>query len=173
MCNVPRRAWWRLTNTTALMYAQAVGVQDELYYADRSTNRVVALSGIFTASSSNKNDANGTAVTPLLEYRALTRGTGLTSWGDGRLSFYMADAASDNPTMGITVKTGVRAATSSTPSESPLAENTDEDRKRFTVAKDAQAVTIKLQQSNASSATEVYALEVEGRPHSPVEDGVA
>ena len=49
--------------------------------------------------------------------------------------------------------------------ESPLAETTSSQRKRFTLAKDAQAVNIKLAQTNASSKTEVYLLEVDQRPY--------
>jgi hypothetical protein len=64
MCNVSRRAWWRVTNVKATMFSQAVGAAEELYYADRSTNRVATISGFFSPTSSNKNDANGTAVTP-------------------------------------------------------------------------------------------------------------
>jgi hypothetical protein len=161
MCNVPRRAWWRLTNMKPLMFSQAVGASEELYYADRSTNRIVQMSGIFNPASGNKNDANGTAVTPAVEYRAIGDGTGIKNFGFGRVTYTMTDAASDNPTMAVTVKTGVDADTSSTPSESPLVETTLKTRKRFSVFKDAQSVTIRLVQSNASAKTEINALEVE------------
>lgn len=165
MCNVPRRAWWRLTNVRSMMFSQAVGVQDELYYADRATNRVTKMAGIFTPTSANKNDANGTAVTPSLELRALGEGTGLKSYGFGRVNYDMRDSASDNPTLAITVKTGVEASTSSTPAESPLAKTTNSDntRKRFTISKETQAITIVLQQANASSKTDIYGVEVESR----------
>jgi hypothetical protein len=161
MCNVPRRAWWRLTNVKPLMFSQAVAASEELYYADRSTNRLVALSGIFSPASGNKNDANGTAVTPTLEWRAIGDGTGIKNFGFGRVTYTMTDAASDNPTLALTVKTGADADTSTTPAESPLAETTLKARKRFTVFKDAQAVTVKVAQTNASAKTEINALEVE------------
>jgi hypothetical protein len=54
MCYVPNRAWWRLTNMRGLMFASAVGAQEELYYADRSTNRIVKLSGIFTPARATR-----------------------------------------------------------------------------------------------------------------------
>jgi hypothetical protein len=164
MCNVPRRAWWRVTNIKALMYAQAVGVQSELYYADRATNRVTKVSGIFSPSSSNKNDADGTAVTPSMELKLIGSGPGLKHFGFGRLSYDMRDAATDNPTLAVTVAPGLEATTYTAVSESPFAENTDNERKRFTVAKVSQAVNVKLVQANASSKTELYALEVEQRP---------
>lgn len=171
MCNVPRRAWWRLTNVKGLMYAQGVGAQSELYYADRATNRVTAMSGIFSPGSSNKNDADGTAVAPLLELRMLGHGPGLKHFGHGQLSYDLRDAASDSPTLAVEVAPGLEAATYAAVDESPLAETSAVDRKRFTVAKVSQGVSVKLTQTGASSQTELYALEVEQRPLPQVAGG--
>jgi hypothetical protein len=173
MCNIPTRAWWRLTNMSPTMFSSQTTAQEELYYSDRSSARVLKLSGLFSPSSSNKNDADGTAVTPMLETRSVGPGTGIKSFSFSRVSYYMSDAASDNPTMALTVKTGIRASSSNTPSESPLLETTDVDRKRFTVAKDAQAVAVKLQQSNASANTEIYGIEIEYRGYPLTSDGVS
>lgn len=172
MCNVPKRAWWRNTNMAAAMYASAADANDELYYADRSTNRVVQMSGIFAPAASNKNDANGTAVAPSIEFRAIGDSTSVKSFGFGRVTYTMTDAASDNPTMAVTVKTGVDADTSSTPTGSPLPETTIKSRARFTIGKNAQAVTIALAQTGASAVTEINALEVEQRSHPLSQEGV-
>ena len=163
MCNVPRRAWWRLTNIKAKMYAQGVGAQDELYYADQGAPRVVKMSGVFMPSASNKNDADGTAVAPMLETRARGGGPGLKSFGDGHLSYDMRDAASDNPTLAVTFAKGLEATTYTAAAESPLAETTDLTRTRFSTGVDSQALSVKFTQSNASSKTEIYALEVDER----------
>lgn len=163
MCNVARPAWWRLTNVKGMMWSPALGAADELYYADRATNRIVAISGMFSPAAGNKNDADGTAVTPLLEGRLRGEGIGLKAFGFGRLNYDMRDAATDAPTMAVSVATGVEATTFAAVSESPLAATTDETRKRFTVAKTSQGVTIRLQQTHASSKTEIYAVEVETR----------
>jgi hypothetical protein len=69
------------------------------------------MSGLFTPTASNKNDADGTAVTPLLEYRLFGQGTGLKAYGFGRLTYDMRDAASDNPTLAVTAAPGVEATT--------------------------------------------------------------
>lgn len=172
MCNVRTRAWWRLTNISAMAWATSVD-GNELYYADGSTNRVVAMSGIFSPAAGNKADADGDAVQPSIEFRPMGNGTGIKAYGFGRLNYDMRDAASDNPSLAIAVKTGVEADTSSTPAESPLLETTTMARKRFTVAKDAQSVTIALTQTGASSKTELYALEVEQHAHPIGKDGVS
>lgn len=172
MCNVARRSWWRLTNMNAMGYTIALD-GNECYYADGSTNRVVALSGIFSPAAGNKNDANGTAVTPTIEFAPVGGGSGVKSYGFGRLDFDMRDSATDNPTMAVTVKSGIEADTSTTPAESPLVETTTLARPRFSVCREAQAVTIALAQTNASSKTEIYAVEVEQRPQSLVGDGVS
>lgn len=173
MCNVPRRAWWRLTNIKANMYAQAVGADENLYYADRSAARIVSLAGIFNPSASNKNDADGTAVTPSIEFRAIGDGTGIKNFGFGRLTYTMVDAATDNPSLAVTVKSGVDADTSSTPAESPLGETTKKTRKRFSVFKDAQSVTVELVQTGASAKTEINALEVDQTLFPLSADGVS
>jgi len=171
MCDVSRRAWWRLSNIKAMCYATSVD-GNELYYGNADTNRVTAMSGIFSPTSSNKNDADGTAVTPSIEFAPVGRGSAVKSYGFGRLTYDMRDSSSDNPTLAVAVKTGIEADASATPSESPLAETSTADRKRFSIAKDSQAVTISLTQSNASSKTEIYALEADVRSHPISKDGV-
>jgi hypothetical protein len=163
MCNVARRSWWPVTNMKAAMFAQAVGAQEELYYADLAAPRVTKLSGIFSPAAGNKNDADGTAVAPMLETRMLGHGPGLKHFGFGRLSYDMRDAASDNPTLAVSVAPGVEATTFTAVEESPLGETTDEERKRFKIAKQSQGVSVRFQQANASSKTEIYAMEYEER----------
>lgn len=171
MCNVPRRAWWRLSNINACYMTQSVGADDELYYADRVDPRVVKISGIFSPSSSNKNDANGTAVEPVADLRLNGTGPGLKHFGFGRLTFDMRDSASDNPQLAVSVAAGIEATTFAAAPESPLSETTDADRQRVTIGKVSQGVNIRLDQTNASSKTEVYALEVEERALTSVAGG--
>ena len=163
VCYLPRRAWARLANWKAVMYANAFATNEEMYYADRSTNRVLTTSGIFTPAAGNKNDANGTAVSPTLQFRLTGSGPWLKHFGNARLTYDMRDAATDNPTLAVQVAANLEATTFAAVSESPLAETTDLARSRFTVAKQSQAVNVKIAQTNASSKTEIYALEVDHR----------
>lgn len=171
MCNVPRRAWWRLTNVDAQMYASGVGKQDELYYGPKSVGRVVQMSGIFRPTASNKNDANGTAVTPMLETRAHSGGPGLKSYGDGQLSYDMRDAASDSPTLAVQFAGGMEATTYRTAPESPFAATTDETKRQWTTGIDSSAISLKFTQSNPSSKTEIYAIEQTERSHPAAAEG--
>ncbi len=165
VCHVPTRAWWRFARNRGLMVATAVGVQDEFYVADRAAQRLIALSGFWSPTAANKNDADGTAVTPFLETRLFGRGTGLKHFGRGRLTYDMRDAAVDNPTLAISTAPGVEAPVFTAVPESPLSENENATRTpSLTIALEAQAVTVRFQQTNASAKTELYALEVEARP---------
>lgn len=170
-CDVPRRAWVRLSNVKPSMFASAAGASQELYYSDRSTNRLVALGSALEASSTAKNDADGSAVTWAAELRLIGNGPGLKRFGHGRLTYDMRDAATDDPTLAVSFAENVTAPSFTACPESPLAETTDVTRKRFTVNREAQGLTVKLAQSNASSLTRVYAVEVEERPLPYVSEG--
>lgn len=167
MCYLPSKSWWRVTNIGSRMFAPSSVMSDELYAATASGlpgNRLLKLSGLFSPASGNKNDADGTAVTPLLETRMIGQGIGLKAYEFGHLLYDMRDAASDNPTMAVQVSRGLEAEGSYTAvAESPLAEVTQAERKRFGLNFDAQSVQLKFQQTNASSKTEIYAIEVEQR----------
>ena len=73
--------------------------------------------------------------------------------------------------MAVSVAPGVEATTFTAVAESPASENSDATRQRFTVGQVSQAVNVRLTQTNASSKTEVYSLEVEERALTPVAGG--
>jgi hypothetical protein len=171
MCNVARRAWWPLLNVRAMMFSVAVGAQEELYYADRATNRVTKLAGILSPAAGNKNDADGTPVAPFLETRLLGGTSTLKVFGNGQVSYDMRDAASDNPTLAMAVAVGMLASSFTAVAESPLAETTDLRRAPITVAQVSQGVTLRFTQSGASEKTELYAVEIEQRALPPQHGG--
>ena len=170
ICYLPRKAWVRTSNIGCQMYAPRFSGTDELYGASMSGhpgNRLFAFSGILSPSASNKNDANGAAVQPSVEYRMIGQGVGLKIYGDGHLTYDMRDAASDAPTLAVQIATGLEAEGGyNAVTESPLAASVGEAvRKRFTTSKDAQALNVKVSQTNASSKTELYLLEVDQRSY--------
>lgn len=171
VCDVRKRAWTRLSNIKATMFASYTGAVPGLYYSDRSTNRVVALGASLLPSSTTKNDADGSAVVLTAEFKPTGSGPGLKRFGHGRITYDMRDAASDNPTLAISFSENVTAPSYTACPESPLAETSDVTRKRFVVNREAQQVSLKLVQSNASSLTRVYAMELEERALSFVSEG--
>ena len=167
VCDLARTAWWRLTNIAANCYARysgTAGSNDELYFANAANARVVSLSGCFNPSASNKNDHNGAAVAPMLETRPLAAGVDLRSYGLGRVTYDMRDAATDNPTLAVQVAAGVEAPSYGAVAESPLAETTNAIKRNVTISKVAQAVSVKLTQTHASAKTELYGIETEVLP---------
>lgn len=169
VCYLPRKAWMRTSNIGCAMYAASQTGTDELYGASMSGqpgNRILKFSGCLIPAAGNKNDANGTAVAPQMQFRMSGEGIGLKAYGDGHLTYDMRDAASDNPTLAVQVSTGIEAEAAFTAvAESPLAKTTVATRKRFTVAKDSQAANVKVAQTGASSQTEMFLLEVDQRAY--------
>jgi hypothetical protein len=121
----------------------------------------------------NANDADGQAVEPTLQYRMMGDGSGVKAYGFGRLTYDMRNTPDTTPSLAVSVAVGIEAPTFDTVAESPLAETTDATRKRFSIAKDSQAVNIQLVQTGASEKTELYSLEGEIRSYPFSHDGVA
>lgn len=171
MCNVPRRAWWRLTNINATAFAQAVGAEEELYYADRTSSNVVGISSIFVPVAANRNDANGNPVLPQAQLRITGDGPGLKHFGHGHISYDLRDESAEDPTLELSVAPGIEAESFVAVAESPLGETTVSTRKRYTIAKVSQGVNVKVTQTNPSSQTEIFAVEAEARPLTTVAGG--
>jgi hypothetical protein len=159
VCYLPRRAWTRIQNFRANMYTSTIGNQFELYYAGDGATAPVAISPIFTASSSV--DADGTPVQPLVETRFLGSGPALKAYGFARITYDMRGGA----TMSVLVAPGPEATTFTAVPESPLPATTDATRKRVTINKDTQGVTFRFVQSGGSSLTDILAIELEERPY--------
>lgn len=165
----PSGAWTRVTNVLGTSYASGNSRNNtpyaELYAALGDAPKSVRLSTFLLPSAATKNDSDGAAVTPFLRTRPLGEGPGLKAYGDAALTYDLEDAASDNPTLAVTLDRGMLVASTKTPAQSPLAETADLHRKGFTVAVDSNAVAVELQQANASARTEVYWLELDVRPY--------
>ena len=171
MCHLPRRSWWRISNFDAGMYSSLTGNAQELYYAARDTAQVIAVSGIFDPTIENSVDADSAVVEPTLETRFYGTGPYLKGYGFCRMTYNMLDVAGSNPQLTVEVSPGADAAVFAEVPESPLNTTTGTVRKRFTLNKDAQGVTLRFTQVGASAATEILALEIEEHQYEPVVDG--
>jgi hypothetical protein len=153
------------------MYASRASFSPELYYAARDTARVVTTSGIFSPTAETRNDADGSPVQPILTTRFLGTGPMLKAYGFARLTYDLRDAGDDEPTLAVSVAAGAEATTFADVAESPLPATDDAVRKRVTVNKDSQGVTLQFSQTGPSEKTELFALEVEERQYEAVLDG--
>jgi hypothetical protein len=144
------------------MFATSFAPTHELYIGSPLDTRVRKLSTMWQPSATTKNDAEGTAVTPLWESRLVSTSVGLKRYGFAHLTYDMRDAASDNPMLQAQIATGLEADSgfASVPS-SPLGETTKATRQRFTIYKDSQGLSYRLSQQNASAKSEIYFLETE------------
>lgn len=158
---------WRVSNFKFVGYAHAVGVTgEELYAASRAAPRVHSLTSIFAPAAGVKNDADGTAVTEVLESAFYTgKQAGRKDWRCLYFSFDKRDAASDNPTASISymrnpedgyTALGTLAETSnlSDPSRLWLGGSTGQGLS-------ASGIAFKWQGNNASSDTRLYRVEAE------------
>lgn len=173
------QAWTLLSSkVSATMYTTGMAPTEgsdtpvyELYFGPADTSlwtppRAQKMSGMWLPASGNKNDAGGTAVVPVWETRPFSPSMGLNRYTFSHLTYDMRDAASDNPTLAAQVATGIQADSGyGNLAESPLAETTASLRKRLTPYKNSQALSFKFTQSNASSKTEIYRLDVEAAPY--------
>ncbi len=160
ICYLPALSWTRVTNLPAFSLAPSTNGA-ELYSAHFTSNRVLTLSSMFAPSATYKADADGTAVAPVLELRPFGGGPGIGAFGKGHITYDMRDSASDNPTLAVTVATGLEATTYAAVPESPLAETTDATRARYSTgkARGSQALSVKFTQTGPSSKTEIYMVE--------------
>jgi len=67
MIHIESKTWSFLSNLKATMFAEAYGTTPELYFSTFGAKKIGALSGIFTPSSANQADADGTDVQPVIE----------------------------------------------------------------------------------------------------------
>ena len=163
MCYLPTNSWVQLGGqTNATMYAASYAPTHEMYIGTPYDTRVRKLSTMWQPSATTKLDAEGTPVTPIFESRLVSTSIGLKRYGFSHLSYDMRDAATDNPTLETMIATGIEADSGfADVRESPLVETTRSIRKRFTIYKDSQGLSLRLVQANASAKTEIYFVETE------------
>ena len=91
----------RHSNIKALAFGRAVTVGEELYFGLKPAGRLGKYSTIYSPASGVKNDADGTAVTPILETVLFRDRPGKKTWRSLYVTYDMRDAASDNPILTV------------------------------------------------------------------------
>lgn len=160
MFDMRRPVAYRVSNLKAMMMSSGVVVGEELYVAHRSSSRVLGLASMFSPAAGVKADADGTAVTPVVETPLFGGDTGKKTWRAVVVDYDLRDAASDNPTVQVSyIKNPGDAYTAvSSGKGGVLAETTGKSRARVSLLVPSDAVALKFAQSNASSDTMLYSL---------------
>jgi hypothetical protein len=169
LCYLPTEAFVRTAPRIGCdMYATRRAPNMAIYGANGNISqpvRALNLTGVLAPAYSLRNDANGEPVLPYLETRMLGPGLGLKAYFDGYLSYDMRDGG-DAPTLQLQIATGLEADSGyAAVAESPLPPTSRSHRQRFTVSKDTNSVQFALQQVNASSKTEIYAIDTSYHPY--------
>lgn len=170
-CDLNRRVWFRLSNINARCFTVAQGTFKDLYMGLASTDRVARLTDIFNPSSSNKADADGTNVLPVVEIpmqqgyvrirgRKWVPSQGITTWKWLYTSYDIRDAGTDGPYFQVGYCTDPSAATYTTITPT-LPAGTKKLRGRLPLRFGANTVGIKIAQVNPSADTRLYALEAD------------
>jgi hypothetical protein len=164
-------------NFEALQIGTGAVYFGSMWGAQQSSNRLSRVAEVFSPAATNKADADGTAIQPVVEFPA-RRGffkqqrrwlpaQGFTHWRRMYIGYDLRDAASDNPT--LTMSYVVKPeATSYTSMARTLPETTEftRDARSFGPSgerggKRAIVMAVKLAQTGNSSDTRIYTLEAE------------
>lgn len=172
----PTGAWSPFggSGISCVMFTSSETGPPETYGAFGRDGRILKLSDLFLPIPTNKQDADGDAITPQMTTRMLGSGPNVKAYGHAHLTYNMVDAASDNPTLVVSSsveQTGAAGVSLTAVAESPLAKTTGITRKRFTVNKESQSLYLTFAQTANSLHTEIYMLECEVRPHPNQSDG--
>jgi hypothetical protein len=160
--DLKRYTWMRLKNIDAVsMWTQPF--PEEVYWGRRGAARVAKTSSLFTPAAGNKADADGTAVEPQLE-------TGFYAY-DGKLKTFrtlfvdydIRDAATDNPILTVSYIDSPEEAsyTALTPT---MAEVLALTKEHFPLNLPAYGIAFKIVQSNNSSDTRLYGMDLHANP---------
>ena len=165
---------WSNFNFSHFTVGTGTGTQ-QLYAVKPGSNRIYRCTDIFLPTASNKNDGDGTAVLPVVEYpcrrgwsrfqRKWVPTEGLTHWRRVYLSWDIRDAASDDPTLQAAYVENA-SSTSYTNLVPAFAETTAKSRSGISFGPTGErggrvlrSFGLKLTQTAASSDTRVYSFE--------------
>lgn len=173
VCDLARKVWAEWTNIPATNFAHfAAGSgtalytgQEELFFGNLGSPRVGRLSSLWTPGSSFSNDADGTAVLPVLE-------TGYYVLGGNQkkrirsvyVTYDMRAAGGVSPTLAVAVTFGPENGAPYTTLAQSLPTTTAIARKHAQVRRSVTGMGLRFTQVGISSDTRIYSGEIEGFP---------
>ncbi len=163
MINLTSYTWLRLSNIDARVFFPRPYPQ-ELFFGRRGaahpTMRVGGVAQMFYPASANSADADGTAVTPLYETSFGLNDAHLKTVKRVFLTHDTRDPGSANPTQTVSYIDSPEE-TSYTAIDTVAPETTEVTRVHRALNRPARGVAFKVAQTNASSDTRHYGLEIE------------
>ena len=175
MVHVTSRRWFMFTNIDARCFARKTGADEELFFGMNNTARVASLGSVFDPTSTNKNDADGTAVRPMIETPYYDLGQSKSTVRKVFFNYDLRDASSDNPVLTASYilspeLTSYTDVVGQGGAAYPLTETLKRERVRRLVRKPTFGIAFKLDQTVASASTRLYSIETEahGREDSRV-----
>jgi len=157
-CRIDSRNWTRMTNVPAIMFARQIGGIEELYFGSPTNNYISKMSSIYFPTDSTRADANGVAVTPVLETPYyFGRDYGLKRWKNFFFEFLLnTGTASPVPSVRISYTTDPASA-SYTAFPGTLVPNTASSRTQVPVRiPPSRGIALKLQQLNQAADFRVH-----------------
>lgn len=157
--DLKRYTWSRVSNVDAnFMFTQAY--PEELYFCDRNATLLRSASNMFSAAVASSADADGTAITPLIE-------TGFFGGADPALKTFrfayltadIRDPGSSNPYLTLSYIDSPEE-TSYTALTPTFTETTAISKVHFPLNLPAYGLGFKVAQSNASSDTRLYGFDI-------------
>ena len=169
LCYLPTNAWTVVTNNcNSVMYATSLATdqnQNDIYFCNpfsaAGKARMVKGGGILSPSAGNMLDADGSPIEPLWVSRVLPGGaTGLKRFGNARIIYRMHGGT---PSLQISMASGMQGENAMVPARegSPLGVSVPIKRSRFRMYKQAEGLTVQVEQSGASAETEILGIEYE------------
>jgi hypothetical protein len=176
LVHIYKRVWLRIANLKAVMFWSSIAAAPETFYGARDAARVRKLSSIFSPAAGVKNDADGTAVTPILETPWYPVGASKSPIRDIYSLYDLRDAASDQPAFTLSYLTSPEATSYSAVTDyagngNTLAETSEITRARRKIRKAVYGVALKVAQNNASSDSRIYRLEADDHKREPTRVG--
>lgn len=160
------KCWFRITNLTVSMYSTSKAT-GETYFALRNAPYIGKVSTMFAPTSTVKADADGTAIEPSLETPFyMFRPHGQKRFKNVYVGYDVRDAGTDDPTLTVSYADGPEDT--SYTSLGALSETSQATRQRIGMRVPAKdGVSFKIAQSNNSSETRIFDLEVDVHAREP------
>jgi len=169
LCDLTTRSWFRITNVFTMAFAASTAAAEELYFGLRDEPRLASGSSMWDPKASNKNDADGHVIMPILE-TAFTPLGPETRLRNVFLGHLLKDVTDENPALlsdnpSLTVGFVTSPEDTSYESLNPSIYHAPHYRRsKIPVRRRANGFGFRVAQEGPSADTRLFGFELEGYP---------